>query len=323
MSRVRDVHLAARLPEAVGVVVFLGCFLRIRQRWFIEGMPGFGFTTWVAQTTIDGTAIAPDQYRPLMPWVDHLLAAVGHVPLPTGILLSDLALLVVVLVLLHHLESRLQAPGALLAGAAVWAYWVAKLDHWDPQVMLLTAVVTAVALLLVDDRAPDGPILVLGLITCGARTDYAAGLGLVVVAIGVHHRRWRTTVIGLGLIVAAVVATLVLKDVLYPQARYDVAVVQLPFNLTAGVWAMVLTFYGAVLITPVLVALRDRSVPPMAPVILWFLIQFVATFVVGRVEESRIFMPFAPALGVAAVLAYRRLSDPTPTGVATGQVTAP
>jgi hypothetical protein len=296
------------LPEALGVIVFLGCFLRIRQRWFIEGMPGFGFTTWVAQTTIDGTAIAPDQYRALMPWADHLLAIAGQLPLPTAILVSDFGLLVVVLVLLHLLEARLGQPGVLLAAATGWAYWTAKLDHWDPQVMLLTAVVTAVSLLLHDERSHDGLALALGLITCGARADYAVGLGIVVLGVGVHRRRRRTALTGLALIMAAVAATFVLADVLYPKARYDVAIVQLPFNLTPGVWAMVLTFYGALLITPALLAARSRSAPPMAFTIAWFLVEFAATFVVGRVEESRIFMPFAPVLGVAALLAYQHLS---------------
>jgi hypothetical protein len=156
------------VPTAVGIAVFIGCFLRIRQRWFIEGLAGFGYTTWVAQTTIDGTAIAPDQYRPLMPWVDH------------------------------------------------------------------------------------------------------------------HHAR-------------------------------EQGVVQLPFNLTPGVLAMVMTFYGALLLAPALLApalfaARNWAVPPLTFVVAWFLIEFAATFVVGRVEESRIFMPFAPALGVAALMAYRQLA---------------
>jgi hypothetical protein len=282
-------------------------FARIRQRWFIQGMPGFGYDTWVAESTVNGTAIAPNQYRFLMPWTDHLLASVTGVPLPTAILAADAVLLVVVLGLLHRLSQRLAAPGLMLAAAAAWAYWCSKLDHWDAEVMLLTAVVTAVTLLLLDDRPRSLLLLALGIVVCGARTDYAAGLGLVVFAVGVRRRQAVTASTGVAVAVAALAATYVLTHLMYPHAHYAVALQQWPFNLTPGVWMMVLTFYGPLLLIPAVFAAQRRALPPMVFVIAWFLVEFAATFVVGRVEESRIFMPFAPALAVAALGAWREL----------------
>lgn len=299
--------LTVHLLDVTAVVVFVGCFARVRQRWFIQGMPGFGYDTWVAQTTLNGTAIAPNQYRVLMPWTDHLVATATGVPLPTAIVTVDAVLLVVVLGLLHRLSQRLAAPGIMLAAAAGWAYWCSKLDHWDPEVMLLTAVVTAVILLLLDDRPRYLPLLALGIVVCGARTDYAAGLGLVVFAVGVRRRQAATASTGVAIAAAALAATYLLTHVMYPQAHYVVAVQQWPFNLTPGVWVMVATFYGPLLLIPAVLAAQRRTLPPLVFVIAWFLIEFAATFVVGRVEESRIFMPFAPALAVAALMAWRAL----------------
>ncbi|MFC5062713.1 hypothetical protein [Actinomycetospora atypica] len=311
---VDDPRLVRHLPTFLAVLVFLGCFVRIRQRWFIQGMSGFGYDTWVVQSTIDGTAIAPNQYRPLMPWVDHLVSMGTGLPLPTAILGADFALLVVTVVLLYRLSCQLGAPALLLAAAGSWAYWVAKLDHWHPEVMLLTVIVAAATTCLLNERPNAAALFALGVLACGARTDYAAGLGLVLIAVGVHRRRRPLMLVGLGVGGSAVVSTVLLAQVFYPQAAYRTAVVQLPFNLTSGSWAMVLLFYGALLVTPVLLAARRRGLPPMSFALAWFSLQFAATFVVGRVEESRIFMPFAPVLAVAAVMAWRELQSGQPPG---------
>lgn len=86
----------------------------------------------------------------------------------------------------------------------------------------------------------------------------------------------------------------------FSQAHYVAAVAQLPYNLSVG-------SYGVVVALPLLLAARRRVLPPLALVLAMFAVQFAAVFVVGRVDESRIFVPLAPVLGVAAVLAWREL----------------
>ncbi|WP_018334371.1 hypothetical protein [Actinomycetospora chiangmaiensis] len=291
----------------LAVVIFVGVFFRIRQRWFMPGFPAAGYTEWVVRSTVEGTAIAPNQYRPLMPWVMALLADVGRVPLPTAILAADAALLAVALILLYRLSMRLGASWLMLAAAAGWAWFAVKLDHWHPEIMLLTCIVLAVTLLLSGPCPPALHLTALGLLTCGARTDYAAGLGLVVLVVGMVRRRRLLIDAGVLIGIVALGMTVVLAEVLYPQARYQVDVVQVPFNVTPGSLVFVLTFYGPLLVAPALLAVRRRAFPPLAVVIGWFLVEFAATFVIGRPEESRLFMPLVPACAVAAAVAWREL----------------
>lgn len=280
--------------------------MRVRQRWFIPGYPAAGYTTWVVTTTVNGTAIAPNQYRVMMPWVDDVLAGVLGVPLPTAILGSDLAMLVVTFALLVRLGTRLGTPSLVVGAAAVWAWWVAKLDHWHPEIMVLTVIVTATALLLLDRRPRCTALLVLGLLACPARTDYAATLGVVIFAVGLHRRRLVLASTGVAVAGAAAIATVLLVRA-FPQAHYVAAVVQLPYNLSLGSWGTVLPFYGVAVALPLLLTVRRQALPPLAFVLAMFAVEFAAVFVVGRVDESRIFMPLAPVLGVAAVVAWREL----------------
>lgn len=308
------------LPIVAAAVVFVAGLARIRQRWFIPGYSGFGYTEAVVRTTAAGTAIAPNQYRPLMPTVMTAVADVLAVPLPTAILLVDAVMLAVAFVLLVRLATRLGCPSLVMAGAIAWGWWLAKMDHHHPETTLLTACVTAAALVLVDPRPRWWLLVLIAAVMLGARTDYAAGLGLAALAVGVARRDWRTGTTGFVIGAAAVAATVWLVDDLYPQARYCVALVQLPFNLSLGSWLLVLGFYGPVLLTLVVLAAR-RVAPPLWPVALWFAAQFAVVFVVGRVEETRIFLPFAPALGVAAAAAYlelrARASPSVPEGATT------
>lgn len=298
----------AEAPTLLALTLFLGCYLRIRQRWFIPGYSGFGYTTWVVQTTVDGRAIAPNQYRVLMPWVDEFLARATGLPLPTAILLSDLVLLVLAVLLLRRLAVRTGSHHWLLGAAAAWAYWVAKLDQWHPEIMLLTVVVTAVVLILSADDPGPMRLLGLGVMTCAVRTDYAVGLGVVVLAVGLVKRRTVVSCAGSAILATAVVTTWTLPQV-FPAAHYAVDVIQLPFNLTPGSLVLVLTFYGPVLALPAIAMLRGNRAPAIWIAALWFIIEFGLVFVVGRTDESRIFMPLAPALGIAAVAAWRRLAD--------------
>lgn len=316
--RVLDpVHVAHWAPTLVAALVFAAVWLRIRQWWFIpSGRPQYGYTEWVVRSTVDGTAIAPNQYRFLMPWAAQILADGAGWSLPTAIVALDAALTAVLVVVLHRLVVRLDARPLIVLAALGWGFWSSKLDHWHPEVMLLAVFVTTAALLLLDPRPRCWSLLLIGLGTCGARTDYAAGLAVTLLAVGAHRRCWRIAVTGAATGLAAVAATRWLVGDLYPQARYIADVVQVPFNLAAGSWAMVFTFYGPALLLPAAVWLTRRELPPLWPLLLWFGVQFGAVFVVGRVEETRIFMPFSPVLCLVAALAYLALRrEHTASGV--------
>lgn len=300
------------LPTAVAALIFLSVWLRIRQWWFIPGRWGFGYTEWVARTTIEGTAIAPNQYRPLAPWMAQLLAESMAAPLPTALVLLDLTMLVVLVAVLHVLGARIGCPEVAVVAALAWAWWSTKLDHWHPETVLLAVLASLALLALLAQRPRPWLLLVVASVMLGVRTDYAATFGLTVLAVGIVRKCWRTGSTGLLVVAVAAAATQWLAEVAYPQASYIVDVVQLPFNLTAGSLAMAATFYGSMLLVIALAAVRTQRPPPCWPAAVWFVLELGSVFVVGRVEETRIFMPLAPVIGAAALMAYLELRRVSP-----------
>jgi hypothetical protein len=302
-------RLVRRLPELLAVAVFATCFMRYRQRWFMPGFPTYVLD--VHNSVVAGTAIAPNQYRPLMPWVARVLVEISPMTLPQALLAVDALLLIAAVLAVRSLLKDLGAEHLLLAAAAGFAFWFTKLDHWSPETMLLIALVAVVAREFQRHEPRWLAVAGAGLLMLGARTDFAATLGLTLLVVARVRRSWSVAALGGGLIAGAGVATELWKW-LYPQAHYIVDVVQLPFNLSPGSWVFVLGYYGTVLACPALLAARTRGLPPLWPAITWFLAEFGAVFVVGRVEESRIFLPFAAVLAAAAALAYvelRRIED--------------
>lgn len=180
--------------------------------------------------------------------------------------------------------------------------------------MLLTAVSLAAALLLLDSATHVGALLGLGLLVCATRTDYAAGLGVTVLGVSLVRRRIALAAVGSVLVAASFVATTVFVA-LFPRARYDVDLIQLPYNVTPGASVLALAFYGPFVLLPFVAAARIRRnlVLLVGPV--WFVLQFALVFIVGRIDESRIFMPLAPVVGVAAGAAWMSLRtlNATPT----------
>lgn len=295
--------MVEQLPTVLAVGVFAACFLRYRQRWFMPGHEDYLLE--VHRTVAAGTGIAPNQYRPLMPVLAHAISSLG-VTLPHAVLALDGLLLVAAVLALRAVLRDVGAEHLLLAGAVAFAFWFTKLDHWSPETMLLVAVVAVVVRELQRAEPRWWVVGVCGFVMLGARTDYAATLGVTLLAVAWTRRSAGVAILGVGLLGGAGMATELWKH-LYPQAHYVVDVVQLPYNLTPGSWEFVLAYYGTVLLCPTLLALRTRRLPPLWPAVVWFGAEFGAVFVVGRVEESRLFMPFAAVLGVAAVLAYLEL----------------
>lgn len=285
--------------------MFAALFMRYRQRWFVPGWSGNGYVEWVHATVAAGTAIAPNQYRPLVPLITRWLDQVTPANLPQAILAVDAVLLAAVVVMLVALGRRFSAPWLPLAGAAGYGLWFAKLDHWHPEVMLLTAIVGAVALEVSRTRPRWWVLGLLGLLAVGARTDYAATLGAAVLLLGLVRRSWPLALAGGAVVAVSAWATEWFVE-LYPNAQYRVPVVMIWNNLaTPSSWVFVLGLYVLpMLVVPAVLVWQRRVLPPLWPVLVWFCAQFAATFVVGLVEESRIFLPFAAVLAAAAALAY-------------------
>lgn len=214
---VDEPRIGRHLPTVLACTIFAAMFLRYRQQWFIPGYSGYLLN--VHQTVVAGTAIAPNQYRPLIPWLAFTTSQATGVTLPHAILVLDALLLVVAVVTLHQLAGRFDAPPLLLlAAAAGFALWFTKLDAWSPETMALIALVAVVVREVTADRPRWWLVALAGLLMLGARTDYAATLGVTVLAVAAHRRSW--SVAGLAVAVGAGAAAATLGWVrLYPQAH--------------------------------------------------------------------------------------------------------
>lgn len=304
---VDDPRLLHHLPTLAALAVYVGCWARWRQRWLIPGRSSYLLD--VHATVVDGVGIAPNQYRPLMPLVDFGLADMVGVAVPQAILAVDTLLAAVAAVAVWRVCVYLnpeRAPMLALGAAAGFAWLSARLDHWSPETWLLIALAAIVARELARPDPEWLTVTACAVTMCGARTDYTATLGVTLVVLAVVRRQWLPGLLGALYVAAGAAATELWREI-YPQAAYQVDVVQLPFNLSLGSWLQVVPWYAPLLAAPLLLVLRDRAWPPLWPVLAWFAVQFAAVFVVGRVEESRLFMPFAALLGVAAVAAWLRL----------------
>ena len=215
-SWLQDPRLVTHLPTVAAVAIFAGAFLRYRQRWFI---PGFSdYLLWVHATVTSGTAIAPNQYRPLMPWVARLLSEGLSLTLPHAILLLDAGLLALAVTVLHRALAERGAAPLLVVAALGFGYWFAKLDHWSPETMLLVALVAVAARELSRPATRWGVVVLVAVLMLGARTDFAATLAVTVIAVGAVRRSWPIAALGSSLLAVAAAATAFWILVLPPGA---------------------------------------------------------------------------------------------------------
>ena len=309
--RARLVHgttdLPTRLCVVVGVLVFAGAFVRYRQNYFLPG-----YSTYLLNldaSILAGTADAPLQYRAAMPWAARLLSTV--MSFPHAVLVLDGLLLGLAVVALAVLLRRHGALRLLPLAALGFAYWALNTENWAPEVLLLVAVVSVGALVLDLPRPPVWAVAAVGLAAVAARADYGASLGVAVGAHAWSRRRLPLAAVAVALAAVAAVLTWFWARVVFPQARYRTGVVQLGFNVLPHSWIVLATFFGPALLVPAVLLWRRRWTP-LAPVLVWFAAEFAVTFVVGRVEENRILLPFAAVVWAAAGLAFREVDRAAP-----------
>lgn len=288
------------------MLVFAGCLLVYRQKFLID--TGSSYLLDLHRSIAAGTANAPDQYRPLVPQVSALLATFA--PLRHVVLLIDTTAVAVgagaVAVFLHRLGTLRAFPIA----AGVFAFWLnTSLYHPRPETFWAFALISAGAALLATDRRNLLGLALVGVLLLGIRADYTAALGVTLILVSLRSRQPRPGMLGAFLLLSAAAATIAWTHV-YPRATYPdgTAVVQLGYNLNSQSLLTAALFVGPVLLVPLLLLRRRREVPGW-PVVAWFGAEVAATMMVGRIEEIRIFLPFAGAVGAVAAVAYLALRD--------------
>ncbi len=286
---------------------------------------------------LEGTAKAPNQYRVGVIAVADFVARHAHLALRhTLTLLDTLAGLILAFVLYRILREapiykaagltvRWFASIALLALLQFYLAWITWYQR--PETMTSAALVAVSTLLLTVPLfrgSPGGKALTalfLVLIACAqgfVRADVAFALnaGIVLFASTSASRnltlsRASALVAGALSAACAVAIQLYLMRVLYPHASYgDTRVLQLVENLRNHGEAISFLLFLPVYAWTVLLLLRRRArVSDASLALVWGSALFFVLWVcLGRIEEVRIFLPFAVALSPASVeVALQRL----------------
>lgn len=279
---------------------------------------------------VRGTADAPQQYRIGVPKAADFIARHAHLALRHGFTLIDFVSVAFAVILLYLLFERSKtyrrASNAVRwAGAAGFLFllhfYLSWITWYQRPETLASTLLLAATLALASPRftAATGlarstraaAMLFLAGIQGFVRADVAftVHVGLVLacfpgrqqgLALG---RRLQAVTSVLALLIAAGIQ-LYLMHVIYPQATYGKsAVLEVRQNLTnpVGIVAFVLFIIPcAWLATRVT---RSRTLPAAADsgVLLGSAVYFLMWFAVGRIEEVRIFLPYAVALSPLTV----------------------
>jgi len=282
-----------------------------------------------------GNASAPDQYRMGIYLAAHWLTAHLHiVPAKAFALLDGTAALIAVLLLfavLEHSETYARATRLLQwfgASAFVllvlwfmgWFFWLHK-----PEALPAAALVAAMLTLWQRRRAPwltASAVLLLTIALASFRADIACllNLGVLLYALSTRQPQLalpRSTTILITTIAALAAAgiQLWLTRIVYPQASYGlVKMWQLRPNLIhATRWPPFLLFLLPLLWMLVRAARNGLPHDPAGRALLTAALLYTSLWItIGKIDEVRIFIPFALALTPLIVQTMMARLTPAP-----------
>jgi len=332
-------------PERMTRILLLAVALGLCEQtyWLYDSIDHFQPGYW--KSFIDGVGSAPEQYRigvKLAAWwmVEHLGWGFRH-----GFLLMDVAGSITAVYLLYALLRRRRrvrdaslglqwfASAAFVALTCFYFAWVDS--FFRPETLPTVGIVAVMVWLWSSWKRPQSrgkefgialALIAASFLEAWIRADVAAALnaGMLLACVGgkrreIGTRRGRTIVVGAGCVGIAAAVQFYLMKVRYPHATYgSVPVLMIrhswhkPLNLPPFIcfmvpvvwtfvqfWRQRLTSSGDEVDSGLVIA-------SVMYVLLWG--------VMGKLNEVRIFVPFALALAPLTVdLAMRRIS-PGPTG---------
>jgi hypothetical protein len=275
---------------------------------------------------LNGTEDAPAQYRVLVVKSAGWMAQHLHMGVRHGITLIDFVSLVVAMFVLRSLLERsaawrnANATARWFAAAAYLAliqFFLAWLTWYQRPETLANAALLALALLLTSRRiGPPGNggaaltaacLVLVGVLQGFTRADvgFTFHAGVALVCLTARGRdfalpRWLQFAASTLACGAALAAQLYLMRVVYPHAHYraDTPVFELLLNFKEHLRAVPFVLYMIPLVWLVVQLMRKR-VPvtsAQAGLLTGTAIFFVLWCMVGKIDEVRIFLPFAFAL---------------------------
>ena len=309
----RLAHRSEQFGLLAIVAVCFAIFEFHHQMFLLPGTLDGGWIEGELAATLDGTYAAPFQYRVLAPWIieafrDLGLTTYGAVGALDALSIAGGATIGIVAFRRRGMGWALPAGAAWLAMLGIGAAFWPKFETYPS-----FAVVSAMVLLLVDDRLPRWPLVPLAVLQALLRTDHLLALAVGFWLLGRAGGRRADRVAAIGLASAGVVGTVGMK-LAYPDAEYPehFPLLQLGENLTGHPLAVVFVLV-AVPVFPLVVGGRRLLSTSRGRLGFAFLAPHLAqvamTFFVGRLNEIRIELPFVWSTAMGAVLLWQELAD--------------
>jgi len=274
---------------------------------------------------VRGTADAPQQYRIGVPWLGDWIARHAHIGLRHGLTLLDLISAMVAAYVLYALFEqsvayRRASNAARWMGAAAflfllhlylsWVTWFQRPETLPSTLMLAGTLLLASPRLGLTGVAAK-PIRVLGMLLMAVmqgfiRADliFTLHLGLLLVCLtglgegfALGRRLQAMTSLAATLVSGGV--QFYLMHVVYPHATYGkTAVLEVKHNLTNPVGMFAFMLFMIPWVWLIWVALKRRTLQdgPELGALLGSAVFVMMWFTVGRIEEVRIFLPYAVVL---------------------------
>lgn len=318
-----ELQRATTALRITAACTWIGLFSLYAKVW-IEPRDATGELERWAGAVADGTAVAPYQYRFLVPdlliWMhDHLGMSVGRAEL-----LVDGILLAIAALGFDRLFEKLGRTTWVLPAATYACFLGLGILWWGKfETIAAFAALTWSCVALIDERRRSLLVVAVPvLLVC--RTDLTAALGVAFLArwwLDRSRRDDRT--IGLLLGIAAVAATVAFSRI-WPDARYgEQGLVQVVHNLKPAVWLTALAFLAPVVAPWTLCRKGTRSRAAaegerdvVVPLLALVAAEVVLTGLVGRIEEVRMFFPLAAPLAALGVIGWQAAFTPPPSPVA-------
>jgi hypothetical protein len=243
-----------------------------------------------------GTDLAPDQYRLLIPSIAALITRTTPLPLHVVVILIDSvsllggALLLAWLLCRRGLESQI-LPALLYVGAVA----VTALLFPRPETMPAFLGTTCVLVAYLHPGAGQAMVGVAGaVLLTGCRPEMAAAGALAFV---LQRRREHRSFHSAGSAVLATFGALgiIVPIFLHPRTPYMTTLIQVEHNLNPRNQLVL-----AATLAPVLVYLTRARAARWAPLLAWVGAAVGLTFIVGRLDEVRIFFPLTGVLAYVA-----------------------
>ncbi|HKO17479.1 MAG TPA: hypothetical protein VJU82_01195 [Acidobacteriaceae bacterium] len=274
---------------------------------------------------IRGTADAPQQYRIGVPKLADFIARQAHFGLRHALTLIDLLSAAIAAILLYVLFERSDtyrrsSNAVRWMGAAAFLFllhlYLSWITWYQRPETLASACTLAATLALASSRFPAAGtngrgsralgMLALAAIQSLIRADvaFAAHIGMVLACIAGHGqglalgRKLQAATSVISLLLAGGIQ-FYLMHVVYPQATYGRSpVIEIKENLTnpVGIVAFLLFMIPCIWLASRVAATRRPPDGANFGLLLGSAVYFLMWFAVGRIEEVRIFLPFAVAL---------------------------